>query len=101
MHDLRIYSLAILSLLLFGCAGQPTQQCPSGMQQLPGCPPANAINDEFINNLYTSRTWLPADELSFDPVKKAEDAKIPINNARTKVIGPTYDDALKSLAGKI
>ena len=80
MQYLRIYSLSIVSLLLFGCAAQPVLQCPPGFQQLPNCPPANAVDDESINNLYTSRTWQPPDKLTFDPVKKAEGAKIPINN---------------------
>jgi len=87
--------------LLAACAGPQVKECPVGTQNLPDCPPENAINDEDVNKLYKSRTWLPPSKLSIDPIKMGEDAQIPINRARVKVIGPTYDDALTSLAAKI
>jgi len=98
---LRIASLPILTLLLVACAGPQTYQCPAGTQNLPDCPPANAVNDAGINKLYASRTWVPSRKLTIDPIKMGEDAQIPINRARTKVLGPSHDDALKSLAAKI
>ena len=60
MLYLRIASLSILTLLLVACAGPQVQQCPAGTQNLPNCPPANAINDQDINKLYESRTWVPS-----------------------------------------
>lgn len=101
MHYLRIASLSILTLLLVACTGPQVYQCPAGTQNLPDCPPANAVNDEGVNKLYASRTWVPSKKLTIDPIKMSEEAQIPINRARTKVLGPSHDDALKSLAAKI
>ena len=101
MLYLRIASLSILTLLLVACAGPQVQQCPAGTQNLPDCPPASAVNDAGINKLYESRTWVPSKELTIDPIKMGEDAQIPINRAYTKILGPSQDDALMSLAAKL
>jgi len=90
MYYLRIASLSILTLLLVACAGPQVQQCPAGTQNLPDCPPANAVNDEGVNKLYASRTWVPSRKLTIDPIKMGEEAQIPINRARTKVLGPSH-----------
>jgi hypothetical protein len=42
---------------------------------------------------YKQRTWIPADEMTFNPIAVGSLAKIPVNNARTKIIGPSYQDA--------
>ena len=101
MYCLRVISLIGLSLFLFACSGVTTYQCPSGTQNLPDCPPAGAINDENINKLYASRTWLPPGKLTIDPIKLGEEAKVPVNQARTKLLGPKHDEAMKSLAAKL
>jgi putative cardiolipin synthase len=101
MYYLRILPLAALTLLVVACAGPQTYQCPAGTQNLPDCPPANAVNDEDINKLYTSRTWLPPRKLTIDPIKMGKEAQIPVNRARTKILGPSQDDALRSLAAKL
>jgi len=101
MKILRNTLFLILSLMLYACAGPEVYQCPTGTQNLPDCPPANAVNDADINELYASRTWVPSRKLTIDPIKAGEEAQVPVNQARTKVIGPTYDDAVKSLAAKI
>lgn len=101
MRYVRLILVSLLLLQLFGCATQQLRQCPAGTQDLPGCPPANAVNDDDVNKLYDSRTWLPAREVKIDVIKLGEQARVPINEARTKVIGPTYDDSLTSLAAKI
>ena len=101
MPYLRITVLATLTLLLVACAGPQVLQCPAGSQNLPNCPPANAVNDEGVNKLYASRTWIPSKKLTIDPIKMGEDAQVPINRARTKILGPSQDDALKSLAAKL
>lgn len=94
--------LLILILLITACAQlEVKQQCPPGTQDLPDCPPADAIVDEDINKLYNSRTWQPQDKLTIDPIKAGVEAQVPINKARAKVIGPTYDEALQSLATKL
>lgn len=101
MQTMRILQLTILTLLLQACAGIQEQQCPAGTLNLPDCPPAHAVDDEKINSDYAIRTWLPQSKLTIDPVKLGDEAKVPVNNARAKIIGPTYEDALASLAAKI
>ena len=93
--------LLIAALLLAACTGPQVRECPVGTQYLSDCPPLNAVNDEDVNVLYASRTWIPPRKLTIDPIKMGEDARIPVNEALAKVIGPTIDDALTSLAVKI
>jgi len=59
------------------------------------------LKDDFISINYDYRTWYPPEEVPFDPIGLGKRADIPINSARTKIIGPTYQDALDSLAAKI
>ena len=101
MHSLRILPLLVIALMLSACAGMPQQQCPAGTQNLPDCPPLEAVDDEFINTLYELRTWTPPSELTIDPIKYGKEAEIPINSAQAKVIGPRHEEALDSLALKI
>lgn len=101
MSYIRLAFISILCLQLLGCAAQHASQCPPGTQDLTNCSPENAIEDENINKLYASRTWQPPGKLNIDPIQLGEQASIPINMARTKIIGPTYDDATTSLATKI
>lgn len=101
MKNLLVFSNAVFILQLIGCAGMQIEQCPPSTQNLPDCPPLEAVNDKDITNLYNSRTWQPQDKLTIDPIKVGEEAQVPINKARAKVIGPTYDEALQSLATKL
>ena len=101
MNRTQTILFGVLTLGLISCAGMQEQQCPEGTQNLPDCPPANAINDEAIDKLYQSRTWVSSRKLTIDTVKMGEEAKIPVNQARTKIIGPTYDESTKSLAAKL
>jgi len=101
MQYIRVLKLVFIVLLLNACASVPQQQCPAGTQNLPDCPPANAVVDERINAIYELRTWLRPSERDIDPIKLGEEAQIPVNLAQARVIGPTHDDALDSLAAKI
>jgi putative cardiolipin synthase len=101
VYYLRILQLVTLAFVLNACASISEQQCPAGTQNLPDCPPAEAVDDEKINEIYELRTWLPPSKLTIDPVELGEQAEIPINSALGKIIGPTHDDALNSLAAKI
>ena len=101
MSHLRTGLLITYIIFLIGCSSIPTEQCPSGTQNLPDCPPTNAVNDEDINKLYASRTWIKPSKLTIDPIQMGKDAQIPINNTRVKIIGPGQIDALNSLAAKI
>ena len=101
MYYLRILQLVVLALFLNACASVPEQQCPAGTQNLPDCPPLDAVDDEKINALYELRTWLPPSKLTIDPVKYGKEAEIPVNSAQAKIIGPMHAEALDSLATKI
>ena len=101
MYCLRILQLVVLALFLNACASVPEQQCPAGTQNLPDCPPAEAVDDEKINTVYELRTWFPPSKLTIDPIKLGEEAEIPVNSARSKIIGPRHEEALDSLALKI
>lgn len=101
MNELRILLPLIFTLLLSACGTVPEQQCPAGTQNLPDCPPLEAVNDAKINALYEMRTWVPPSKLPIDPVATGEQAKIPINSAEAKIIGPRHEEALDSLAVKL
>jgi phosphatidylserine/phosphatidylglycerophosphate/cardiolipin synthase-like enzyme len=90
------------ALALTSCATAPRQEsCPAGTQQLPDCPPIGAVDDAEINEIYRDRTWMPPQEIKLDLVKLAKEAEIPVQHARTKYLGPTRDDAIRSLAAKL
>lgn len=95
----------VIMLLLFAfmasCAVHRTHECDPGTGNLSDCPPADAVDDAAINKLYESRTWVAPEKLTIDPIKLSEDAKVPINQSRAKVIGPSYEEALESLAAKL
>lgn len=59
------------------------------------------FSTDFMTMIYDQRTWLPPDQLDFDPIGYGQRAEIPVNSARTKIIGPSYEDALDSLAAKM
>jgi len=101
MHYPRILKIASLALFLNACASLPEQQCPSGTQNLPDCPPMDAVNDEKINTIHELRTWLPPSKLTIDPVRYGKEAEIPVNSAEARIIGPEHAEALDSLATKI
>jgi phosphatidylserine/phosphatidylglycerophosphate/cardiolipin synthase-like enzyme len=101
MINVRLFLLLTLIIILSACASPGIQQCEPGTQNLPDCPPAYAVNDEAIKKIYAERTWTPPSELTIDPIEFGEQAEIPINRARTKVLGPSQDDAVRSLAAKL
>lgn len=98
----RATLLLAASLFLTSCTTTPRQpDCPSGTQNLPGCPPLGAIDDPEINELYAYRTWMKESETGVDLVELGKQAEIPIQHARTKFLGPTPHAAIDSLAVKI
>jgi len=101
MRSLKIIKIAMLTLLLDACASIEEQPCPPGTLNLPECPPAEAIEDEKVNDIYEIRTWLPPSKLDIDPIALGAEAGIPINSAQAKIIGPSHDAAMYSLAAKI
>ncbi len=102
MRPIHRNLLAILPLLLASsCATIPEPQCSPGRTDLAHCPPPDAVDDEQINALYELRTWLAPSEQKLDPIQLGAEAEIPVNNAQAKILGPSHDDALNSLAAKI
>ena len=95
-------TILLVSLLQAGCASAPTTpNCPQGTQNLPGCPPVNAIVDDKIEDIYASRTWKSPKELEGDPVAFGVKYDIPIQGARGKILGPDDEGAIDSLAAKL
>jgi putative cardiolipin synthase len=101
VQSLKYFQIPILALLLNACANIQEQQCPPGTLNMPECPPADAVDDETINDTYDIRTWLPPSRLTIDPIALGSEAQIPINSAQAKIIGPSHDEAMNSLAAKI
>ncbi len=98
---MKIIQIILLAIFLNACTSIPQQECPTGTLNLPDCPPANAVDDKVINEIYKIRTWVPPSKLTIDPIRLGEEAQIPDNIARAKIIGPSLDDAMNSLAAKI
>jgi phosphatidylserine/phosphatidylglycerophosphate/cardiolipin synthase-like enzyme len=87
---------------MVGCAALvPSEPCPPGTQNLPDCPPPEAIDDPFITALYWQRTWQAEHVHQVDLIKVGVEADIPVQNARAKFLGARSEDAVNSLAAKI
>ena len=97
-------AIIICSLALGACATTYTisaDKCPPETQQLENCPPPGAIADSRTAALQSFTAWRKASELPFDPIVVGKQAKIPIQSALVKSIGPEDTDALDSIAAKI
>lgn len=102
MNYKKNFLLSLLFFTLSGCVIAPQQQqCPPETLNMPDCPPADAVDDETVNEIYKIRTWVPPSKLTTDPITLGEEAQIPVNSARVKIIGPSHDEAMTSLATKI
>lgn len=101
--NMKILLLVPLILLLSACASTSSIQ-PSPLnatKQLLDGASTNGGNDEFVSRLYESRTWVPHKSLTQDPVEIGKNARIPIQKEGVKLLGPSEEDALRSLALKI
>ena len=101
MQFLRFTHVIVLALLLHACASQQSHDCSSGTLEKSDCPPADAVEDKVVNEIYEIRTWVPPSKLTIDPIKLGKEAEIPVNSALARIIGPSHDDAMSSLAAKI
>ena len=90
----KVFPLAIVcaAFLLGGCAD---------LRHKPAFITDADVSDDFVTQIYDQRTWHPPTEVPIDPIGLGKRGDIPINNARTKIIGPLYQDALDSLAAKL
>ena len=87
----EVFLLVLISLSLMSCVAPQAHECPPGSQMMTDCPAAGAIDDEDTNRLYASRTWVPQDQLTIDPIKLSEEAEVPINSTLSKIIGPSRE----------
>ncbi|MEH6584179.1 MAG: phospholipase D-like domain-containing protein [Halioglobus sp.] len=89
-------------ILLTACASAPLQPpCPGDRLDIANCPPPDAVADGRVATEQHERRWHSPKELKADPIQLGMEAKIPIHQARMRVIGSSYDDSLRSLATKI
>jgi len=103
MKFLRIFLLLPVMLVLVACATTGTDQTYplKSTRQLLDEASTQAGNEEFIRLLYAARSWVPPGQLTEDPVEIGKNAKIPVQHEQVKVLGPSREDALRSLALKI
>jgi hypothetical protein len=92
-HSRYRFALALVgALLLSACAHTVTKPATVSTYQL-------SENFEYRN--YEQRTWVPPDEVPYDPIAVGDTIRAPVNSARTKILGPEYDDSVRSLAAKL
>jgi hypothetical protein len=99
---LVLFTAVLAATLQTGCAiTADAPGCPPDTQDLPDCPPLDAVVDEKIEHIYRYRTWKPPKELEEDPITYGMNADIPVQGARGKIFGPDDEGAIDSLAAKL
>ena len=95
--------LVAWALLLTGCASRVPLSEPTPFDALEALKTTEDRSDQaaFMQHVYQSRTWAPHRQLQADPVEFSQIATAPLNKAQTKIIGPSYEDSLRSLAAKL
>lgn len=90
-------------ILLSACTstGPKPEATPYEAFQALSSPEVVSDQEAFMKHLYDARTWVAYKYLDKDPVTLSERSEAPINVARTKIIGPSYEDSLRSLAAKL
>ena len=101
-QSLHLYlSLCCLIFIVTGCASlSQAPSCPAG-QVGSACIPADAIEDETVSRSFKFRTWIKPDDMQIDPIRLGMDAEIPIQDAGVKILGPSQQDSVRSIAAKI
>jgi phosphatidylserine/phosphatidylglycerophosphate/cardiolipin synthase-like enzyme len=103
MIFLRTFLLLPLIVLIVACATPGTHQTHplKSTRQLLADASTQAGNEEFIRQLREARTWVPHRQLTENPIEIGKNAKIPIQHEQVKILGPSREDALRSLALKV
>jgi phosphatidylserine/phosphatidylglycerophosphate/cardiolipin synthase-like enzyme len=103
MNLLRIFLLLPVIMVLAACATPGADQTYplKSTRQLLDEASTLAGNEEFIRQLRNARTWVPHSQLTENPIEIGKNAKIPVQHEQVKVLGPTREDALRSLALKV
>ncbi len=96
-----LFLVAFLGLVS-ACASTPPQPpCEAGRQDVANCPPTGAVADETVAAQQDSRRWHKPNELGFDSIELGMKNDIPVQRARMRIIGSSYDNSVRSLAAKI
>ncbi len=95
--------LLYLFLLLSACTSTDTQQAAplEATERLLTSAIRNDDPTHFIQQLYESRTWIHHNKLRVNTAELSVSVEVPVRNAGVKLVGPSTDDALRSLALKI
>jgi putative cardiolipin synthase len=99
----RLFLQLLLVSLLAACATPGSMQVYplESTEQLMDGASVNAGNDEFIRQLLDSRTWVSYKHLQADPIEVGKQANIPIQHEEVKILGPSQEDSVRSLAVKL
>jgi len=103
MQTSRLIALLLLVSLLAACAtpGSKRVYPLESTRQLLDEASANAGNDEYIRQLLDSRSWVKYKHLQEDPIEIGKRANILVQHEEVKIIGPSQEDSLRSLALKL
>ena len=100
---LKYSTLVFFVLLVAACSSRgkvqtaPLQATQQQIQEIH----SNKSDVPNMDLLYESRSWVPPQDLTLDPVETAKNAFIPTTRDNVKILGPYGDDPLRSLALKI
>jgi len=99
----RLFIHLLLVSLLAACATPGSRQVYplESTGQLMDEASVNAGNDEFIRQLLDSRTWVSYKHLHEDPIELGKQAEIPVQHEEVKILGPSQEDSVRSLAVKL
>jgi len=99
----RLFIHLLLVSLLAACATPGSRQVYplESTGQLMDEASVNAGNDEFIRQLLDSRTWVSYKHLHEDPIELGKQAEIPVQHEEVKILGPSQEDSVRSLALKL
>ncbi len=99
----RLLPLPVLVSLLLACATPASRQTDplQSTRQLLDDASVTAGNDEFIRQLRDSRSWVSYRHLKVDPIELGKQVNIPVQNEEVKILGPSQQDSVRSLALKL
>ena len=103
MSKLKFVALIIMTALTTACATTGYQGARPLEASWSLIDDANetAGNGDYIEELLESRTWIKYRHLNKDPIELGKQANIPVQNEEVKILGPSQEDSLRSLALKL